>query len=99
MATVYVQFGSVGGGGNSVYAPITKAAQKITSSASSQQFAYVAEGGEYLRAASSGGDVSIAIGPSPTAISGAAGTHFILAGGVNDIGPLKTGDKVAVIDA
>lgn len=99
MATLYATFSDVMGGGAPVYAPASRAAQKITTSGSSQALTYVAVGGEYVALAAVGGPVAIAIAPSATAVSGAKGTHFIVDGQTKDIGPLKPGDVVAVIDA
>lgn len=87
------------GGGAPVYATRSQAAQKITSSGSTQTLTYTANGGEYLRVSSSGGSVAILVSDNPTAVSGGAGSHFVQDGQVIDLGPMKNGDKVAVIDA
>ena len=99
MAAVYITFtGAMGGGAPSLLA-ISKAAQKITSSGTSQSTTYAAEGGEYARIVASGGSIAVAVGPLPTAASGATGTHWAVDGVPLDLGPLKAGDKIAVIDA
>jgi hypothetical protein len=97
MATVHVRFGSVMGEGAPVYAPIPKTAATITSSASSQATTIAAEDSDYLTVTTSGGAVFIAIGQNPTAASGRG--DLLPDGSSKDFGPLKTGDKVAVIDA
>lgn len=99
MATVYVTTSGAMGGGAPVYAPIGQTAQKITSSGTSAQATFTAEGGEFLNVYSDGGTVAVAVGKNPTAVSGAAGSHFVGNGHSKDFGPLSPGDKLAIIDA
>lgn len=99
MATVYITLTGAMGGGAPVYATRSHSAQKITSSGSSQQAAFTAAGGEYLRVSSEGGSIAILISDNPTAVSGGAGSHFVMDGGTMDLGPMKSGDKLAIIDA
>lgn len=97
MATVAIEFGGIMGAGAPAYDPIARASESITSSASSQSSTNEAQGGDFVTVVSSGGAVWVAIGQSPTA---AAGTQrLITAGASRDFGPLKHGDKVAIIDA
>jgi hypothetical protein len=100
MATIYATFSAIMSGDKPVYATASRAAQKLTTSASSQQFTYAAQGNaEYVSLSVSGGSVAVAINGNPTAVSGAAGTHFLMDGNTKEFGPLKPGDLVAVIDA
>jgi hypothetical protein len=93
MATIHLSLGGVGGGGNSVYqTPRTSAV--ITTSGSNQALGATAEGNEYARVKCIGGSVYVAI--SKTA---ASAPRFLLSDGdVLDVGPLKTGDAINVID-
>lgn len=96
MATVNIRFGAVMGAGAPVYA-LPRSSASITSSGTSQATTIAAAGGDYAAIVSAGGPVWVAIGQAPTA---AAGTTFLVPdGGALDVGPLKDGDKVAVIDA
>ena len=100
MATLYATFTSIMSGDKPVYASRSRAAQKLTTSGTSQTLAYAAQGyGEYVSITVSGGAVAIDINGSPTAVVGGAGTHFIADGATKEFGPLKPGDLVAVIDA
>ena len=97
MAVVYIALTTVMGGGAPVYAPIPLAAQKINSTASSQQSTISVLGsGRYARITSVGGAVSISVGPNPTAVSGQG--YVIPDGGTIDLGILAVGDKIACID-
>lgn len=96
MATVSIEFGAVLGAGAPVYAPVPRATQTITSSGTSQQ-SNEAQGGDFVTVVTTGGAIWVAIGQNPTA---AAGTQRLLPDGAGrDFGPLKEGDKVAIIDA
>lgn len=98
MAKVYVTLGRVMGGGAPVYAPTPSASGAvITSSSSSQTAAPVAGDGDYATIYASGGAVRIAVGPTPTAVLNAG--RPVGDGQTIDIGPLKLGDKIAVIDS
>ncbi len=97
MATVNVRIGSVMGAGASVYAPIPRSAEAVTSGATSAQASGVAQQGDYLTVTSVGGAVWVKIGANPTAAAGS--TDLIPDGGTRDFGPLKEGEKVAIIDA
>lgn len=97
MADVRIRFGGVMGGGAPVYAPIPDATAKITSSASSQATTAAAEQNDYVTIKAIGGTVAFAIGPAPVAI--ATSGDVVADGERMDLGPLKAGDKVAIIDA
>lgn len=97
MANAHVTFGGAMGGNAPVYASIPDAAQTIASTSSSAASTITAQSGNFARIAAFGGGVFIAVGPSPVAASGAG--YYVADGGVLDLGPLKQGDKVAVIDA
>jgi hypothetical protein len=96
MADIRVRFGTVMGGGAPVYAPVPDASEKITSSATSAQSVFAAQSGDYVSVFALTGTVAIAIGPSPTAI--ATSGDVVINGSSRDFGPLKVGDKIAVID-
>jgi hypothetical protein len=98
MATVYVTVGAAMGAGAPVYATAPALAEKITSSGSSQTVTGIrGTSGNYCSVTSIGGPVSIAIGQSPTAVSGKG--YVIADGQTKDFGPLAENDLVAVIDA
>lgn len=94
MATVHVAFTGAMGGGAPVYAPKPSAAAAITASTTSAATTITADGGDYACVTAIDATVYVVIGPAPTATS--AG-HCITEGGSKDFGPLKRGDKVAVI--
>jgi hypothetical protein len=95
MSTVHITAGGAMGGGAPVYAPIPDFAQTITSSGTSQRSSAM-PGGKYVSVTSSGGAVFVAIGQNPTAVSGAG--YMVADGATKDFGPIKEGDKVALID-
>ncbi len=97
MADIRIRFGAVMGGGAPVYAPVPKATQKITSSGSSQQSTYLADDGDYVSVFALDGSVTIAIGPNPTAV--ATSGDVVVSGTARDFGPLKVGDRIAIVDA
>ena len=97
MADIRIRFGTVMGSGAPVYGSHPKAVAKITSSAASQATTVAAEAGDYVTIKAIGGPVAFDIGPAPVAI--ATSGDVVMAGEVMDIGPLQTGDKVAIIDA
>ena len=95
MATVQITFFSPQNiGGTSVFPKLPRAAEKITSSASSQLSAGTAQAGEFARVASSGR--SICAASSATVVSG--GGYLVQDGASIEIGPLASGDKIALID-
>lgn len=95
MATVQIAFFSPQNiGGTSVFPKTPRAAEKITSSGSSQLSAGTAQAGEYARVASSGGDICAA--GAATVVSG--GGYLVQSGSTEVIGPLSAGDKIALID-
>jgi hypothetical protein len=96
MADIRIRFGAVMGGGAPVYAPIPKASQKITSSGSSAQSTYSADDGDYVSVFALDGAVAIAINANPTAV--ATSGDVVPSGTSRDFGPLKVGDKIAIID-
>lgn len=98
MAKVYVSFGRVMGGGAPVYAPTpSSSSPAITSSATSQQASIIAGDGDYATVFATGGAVRIAFGPTPTAVANSG--RVIGDGQSIDLGPLKNGDKIAIIDS
>ncbi len=99
MATVFVTISKAMGGNSPVYSPISSAAQKITSSGTSQKLSISCQTGDYVAITSVGGAIAVRMGINPTAVSGAAGTHFIADGQSKDFGPMSRDDEVAVIDA
>ncbi len=96
MADARIRFGNVMGAGAPVYAPRPIAQQAINTTASSQTAAYTAQGGEYVTIGVIGTSVAIDIGPNPTAV--ATSGDVVLGGLSRDFGPLKAGDRVALID-
>jgi len=98
MAKVYVSFGRVMGGGAPVYAPTPSSSSRaITSSASSQQASITAGDGDYATVLATGGAIRIAFGPSPIAVEDSG--RVVGDGQSIDLGPLKNGDTIAIIDS
>lgn len=98
MGTIHVAFGGAMGAGAPVYPPAPRKSEAVTSSASSASTTNTANGGEYARIVSVDANVYLAVGSSPTALASGAGMHVCLSGNTLDLGPLKDGDKVAVIN-
>lgn len=97
MADARIRFGNLMGAGAPVYATRALASQAINTTAASQVSAYTAQGGEYLTVAVNGTTaVAIDIGPSPVAV--ATSGDVVLGNQTRDFGPLKAGDRVALID-
>lgn len=96
MATVYVRFGPVMGGGAPAYQK-GGAFETFTSSGTTQASTMVAKDGDFARVSSVGGVVRIAFAASPTALAGSG--EWVLDGQTIDVGPLSAGDKIALIDA
>jgi len=96
MASAHITLGSVMGGGAPVYAPYPNASQTVTTSASSAASTISAILVDYARIVAQGGNMRIAVGSAPVATITAG--YVILDGAHLDIGPLKTGDKIAAID-
>ena len=96
MATVHVRFGPVMGSGAPAYQKGGKF-ESFTSTASTQASTITADAGDFARVSSDGGTVRIAFAASPTA-EGDTG-HWVMDGQTIDIGPLASGDKIAIIDA
>ncbi|KIC39365.1 hypothetical protein RA26_01565 [Leisingera sp. ANG-M7] len=84
------------GGGAPVLAPAPDKAEEITSSGTTQQGSETAPGGAYASVCSDGGSVYVVFGQNP--IASASTSYMVPAGGCRDFGPLKEGDKIAVID-
>ena len=97
MATAYIRFGRVLGGGASVYTPIPDQTETITTSGTSQATTIVAQEGRFARVSASGGTIRIAVGQNPTALAGSG--DWVMDGDTLDIGRLTVGEKIAVIDA
>jgi len=98
MAKVYVSFGRVMGGGAPVYSPTPSSSSAvITTSGASQQASIVAGDGDYATVYATGGAIRIAFGPSPIAVANSG--RVVGDGQSIDLGPLKNGDKIAIIDS
>lgn len=96
MATVQVNFGTAMGAGVPSYPQTVSGGNAFTSSGTSQATTAEAKGGDFAHVMSTGGAIWVEIGQSPTA---AAGTTWIVADGeTKQFGPLKDGDKVAILD-
>ena len=98
MGTVHITFGGAMGAGAPVYPSKPRKSEAVTSSGTSASTTNAANGGEYARILSFDANVYVTVGASPTALASGAGMLACTSGGVLDIGPLKDGDKVAVID-
>ena len=97
MSAIHITLGQVMGAGAPVFAPTPRAVQALASDSTSTASTITADDGDYACIAAYGGDVLITIGPSPVA---ATGTGYRIATGTRmEFGPLKAGDRIAVIDA
>lgn len=99
MADIHISFGEVMGSGAPAYARLPRKSETVTSSASSAASVNTANGGEYVTITAIDGPVFTTIGASPTALASGAGMEVVVSGAWRTFGPLKDGDKVAVIDA
>ena len=97
MATAHIAFGGAMSAGAPVYPTKPRAAETITTSGSSQSTTITADQGEYCHVTAPGGAIFIAIDTSPTAASGSG--WLVTDGMTMNLGAMKTGQKVAVIDA
>lgn len=97
MATVHVTFRAPTNiGGTSIYSRLPRAAETITSSATSAQTSITALNGEIATIVASGGAVHVLAGSNPTA---AADTGDVLSDGMRlEIGFMRDLDKIAVKD-
>jgi hypothetical protein len=83
-------------GAAAVIDPVDAVTQTITSSASTQSTTGTATvGRNFVRVAASGGNVYLAFGTSPTAVTA---TGFLLLDGTSEVFHLADGWKVALID-
>lgn len=98
MANIHVRFGEIAPGSQPVYQRTPRKSETVTSSASSAQSTNTANSGEYATVTAIDGSVYVLIGDNPTALASGAGMDAVPSGGTKDFGPLKDGDKVAVID-
>lgn len=98
MASIHIRFGDAMGAGAPVYAPLPSASEKVTSSATSAASAVSATGGDFATISAVDGSVFITIGQTPVALASGSNMDVVLSGQTKDFGPLKPGDKVAVID-
>jgi len=93
MGVAAISLGAVMGGGAPVYA-MPRVSQEVNTTATTQNATVTVESGDYLRVASLSGNIAVAINKtaatSPRLIV-AASTYI-------DIGPLKAGDTIALID-
>lgn len=96
MATVQVNFGTAMGAGAPAFPPAVNAGQAITSSGTSQATTITARSGDYAHVTAVGGAIMVEISNNPTAASGV--TWIVADGETKLFGPLKDGDKVAIID-
>ena len=96
MATVHIALGETMTGGGPQFPRKARATQAITSSGTSQTSTITANGGDYAHVTASGGAVFVMIDASPTAASGTG--RMVTNGQTWTGGPLKDGDKVAIID-
>lgn len=95
MAQVHITFRDpTQAGASSILSRDPAAAETITSSGVSQQTAIVASGGQIAHIDTDGA-VFVKVGSNPTAASGDGD----IVRSVKDIGFLKQGDRIAVIDA
>lgn len=98
MATVNFKFfrAEIVGGVTAVFGVDAAPPETKTSSGTSQSTTFAAQNDEtFVRIVSSGGNVWVTFGESPTAVSG---TGTLILDEYPDIFKLRKGDKIAVID-
>ena len=78
------------------YSPAVRVAENITPGGSSQASAITAEANEYATIIATDA-VYVAFGPAPVASS--ANGRLVQAETIRDFGPLRAGDKIAVVSA
>lgn len=93
----HIEFGEVMPAGVPVYPRIPRAAEKITTTSTTQS-TNTANGGEFATVTAIGADIYVLIGSNPTALASGVGMAIVPAGGTRNFGPLKDLDKVAAID-
>lgn len=98
MANIQIRFGEAMSGTAPVYSRLPRKSEKVTSSGTSAQSTNTANGGEIVTVTAIDGSIYALIGSNPTALASGAGMEAIPSGSSKDFGPLKDGDKVAVID-
>lgn len=96
MADVRIRMAVGSGAGYPVHASRPDAQAKITSSASSQVMGATASGGDFLTIRSIGGAIAFDIAAAPVAV--ATSGDIVMNGETVTLGPLREGDRVAVID-
>ena len=79
------------------YSPAVRVAQNITPGGSSQASAIEAQSNEYATVIAKDQDVYVAFGPAP--VASAANGRLVQAETIRDFGPLRPGDKIAVVSA
>ncbi len=98
MATVAINFESPANvGGTSVFNAYPRKSESVTSSGTSQQTTITALANEAATITSTGGNVWVKAGQSPTAAAG--DNTLVLDGETKTIGPMRAGDEIAIIDA
>lgn len=98
MASIHIRFGEAVGMGAPVMSALPRKSEVVTSSASSATTTNTANQGDFVRISAIDGSVYFTVGSSPTALNTGVGMDVALSGSYVDIGPLKDGEKVAVID-
>lgn len=95
---VNVWFGSFMGAGAPCYGGC-RVAETVVSSGTSQQTVNTSVGGEWasITVQSTGTDILVAWGDN--AVASATTGKMVTPGATIDVGPLKAGDKIAIIDA
>jgi hypothetical protein len=93
MGIAEISLGSVMGGGAPVYA-MPRVSLSVSTTGTTQNASVTVEAGDYLRVLALSGNIAVAINKTATA----APRMVVAAGTVADIGPLKAGDTIALID-
>lgn len=96
MADVRIRFAVASGAGQPVHAARPDGQAKITSSTSSQIMGATASGGDFLTIRSIGGAIAFDIAANPVAV--ATSGDIVMDGETVTLGPLREGDRVAIID-
>lgn len=96
MANIHIRFGEIMPGDAPVYQRVPRSSEVITSSGSNQTTTMTATGGDYATITAIDGAVYVDIAASPNASTNKR--EAVPSGGTKDFGPLKEGDKVAVVD-
>ena len=93
MGVAAISLGAVMGGGAPVYA-MPRVSQEVNTTTTTQNATVTVENGDYLRVLAVSANIAVAINKT----AATSPRMVVAAGTYADIGPLKAGDTIALID-